>query len=615
MRKNKLFVLLTALLLIPLSADADGLSPQIVHVAARNCISLDGQWKYIVDPYGIGYQSYHLVPLKDHESFFADRSFDTDRTKLVEYAFDRCQELRVPGDWNTQYEKLYYYEGAVWYRRTFDFYPQEGKRYFLYFGAVNYVATVALNGHPIARHEGGYTPFNVEVTGKLRPGSNSVVVLVDNTRRKDGIPTDNSDWWNYGGITRSVRLVEVPRTFIRDYSIQLDKTILKKASRKKAALRRIYGQVRLDGPVDRTQVRVRIPELGVDVTVQAAEDGTARFEAQARPELWTPEVPKRYDVEISSGGETIPDKIGFRYIETEGDKILLNGQPVFLRGISIHEEAPRTSSRITSAEECRELLGWAKELGCNFVRLAHYPHNEEMVRLAEEMGLMVWSEIPVYWTISWSNPSTFACAMSQLEEMITRDVNRCNIVIWSIANETPVSPARTLFLSRLIARTREMDPTRLVSAAMEKTKVAPNQYTVDDPLLEYTDLISFNQYTGWYSSGLDDCDVATWTFPVRKPVFISEFGAGALYGLHGPVTERFTEEYMAECYRRNIRMMEERMSGFAGTTPWILKDFRSPRRALAGIQDDFNRKGVLSDKGEKKQAFYVLQDWYSRLKK
>lgn len=599
---------------LPAFAGEEAPSPQIINIADRNCTSLDGQWKYLVDPYKLGYHNYHQVPHSDASSFFADKSFDDDRTKLVEYSFDRAGDIRVPGDWNTQFEKLYYYEGCVWYRTKFKAEPQEGKRYFIYFGAVNHTAIVAVNGKRLARHEGGFTPFNVEVTGLLKTGDNSLVVLVDNTRKKDGIPTDNCDWWNYGGITRSVQLVEMPATFIRDYSILMDKAVVGKVRKGKPARHKIFGHVQLDGANAAGQVvRISIPELKVAVESVTDASGRAVFETVAAPELWSPESPRLYNAVISSPEDATRDRIGFRYIETSEDKILLNGKPVFCKGVSIHEESIGGSSRITSAAQCEELLNVAKELGCNFVRLAHYPHNEDMVRLAEEKGLMVWSEIPVYWTISWDNPATYANAQNQLEEMITRDINRANVVIWSVANETPVSAARTQFLSKLIARAREMDPTRLVSAAMEKTKVEKDHFTVDDPLLEYTDLISFNQYQGWYSRSLDDADNTWWTFDVKKPVFISEFGAGALYGNHGPQSERFTEEYMAECYRRNILMMTERMPGFAGTTPWVLKDFRSPRRALNGIQDDFNRKGVISDKGEKKQAFFVLQNWYSSL--
>ena len=616
MKNRVILALAAALLLAPVRSFAgeDAPASMIINIADRTSVSLDGQWKYLVDPYGLGYHNYHKVLHSDYDSFFADRSFDDDRTKLVEYSFDRGHEMRVPGDWNTQYEKLYYYEGYVWYRTKFKADPKPGKRYFIYFGAVNHTAVVALNGERVARHEGGFAPFNIEVTGKLRAGDNSLVVLVDNTRKKDGIPTDNSDWWNYGGITRSVSLVEMPETFVRDYAFFMDKDVVGKVRKGKPSKHRIHGYVNLDGSIAGQSVEISIPELKVHITAKTDEAGKAVFESFAAPSLWSPESPKLYDVIVSSAEDCTHDRIGFRTIETSGDRILLNGKEVFLRGISIHEENIGPSGRVTSASQGRELLNYAKELGCNFVRLAHYPHNEDMVRIAEEMGMMVWSEIPVYWTISWNNPATFANARNQLEEMITRDINRANVVIWSVANETPVSPERTAFLSRLIARAREMDPTRLVSAAMEKTKITRTHFTVDDPLLEYTDLISFNQYTGWYSSSNEDVDKTEWSFGIKKPVFISEFGAGALYGNHGPKTERFTEEYMAECYEKNIRMMTERMPGFAGTTPWVLKDFRSPRRALNGIQDDFNRKGVISDKGERKQAFFVLKNWYEQLK-
>ncbi len=600
---------------VPAFAGEDAPAPMIINIADRQAWSLDGQWKYLVDQYGIGYYTYRRIPLPDSESFFADNSFDNDRTKLVEYSFDRGGDIRVPGDWNTQFDKLYYYEGMVWYRTLFQAAPADGKRYFLYFGAVNHTAIVAVNGKRIARHEGGFTPFNVEVTGLLKSGENSLVVLVDNTRNKDGIPTDNSDWWNYGGITRSVKLVEMPETFIRDYAVFMDKEPIGCASRRRPAKRLIHGYVNLDGPDAAGQpVNISIPELKVSVSAVTDSEGRAEFEVKASPELWSPESPKLYGMTVSSAGDRTSDRVGFRYVETCGDKILLNGKEIFLRGISIHEESLSPVGRITSTDESRALLEYAMDLGCNFVRLAHYPHNEEMVRLCEEKGLLVWSEIPVYWTISWTNKATYANALQQLEEMITRDINRANIIIWSIANETPISPERTTFLAGLISRAREMDPTRLVSAAMEKATLRKNHLTVDDPLLEYTDLISFNQYTGWYNSSNDDVDRTDWEFPVKKPVFISEFGAGALYGNHGPASERFTEEYMADCYERNIRMMTERMPGFSGCSPWILKDFRSPRRALNGIQDDYNRKGVISESGQKKLAYFVLQKWYNELK-
>ena len=593
-------VLTPLFLLLALALSAQEPYPQITNIPGRDAVCLDGNWKYIVDVYNTGAMDYRANPIPDRSSFFADRSFYSDQKVLVEYDFDYAKEIAVPGDWNTQKRELYYYEGAVWYRTKFDVKPRQGRRYFLYFGAANYETVVGLNGRRLGSHEGGFTPFNFEVTDRLKEGDNSLVVNVDNTRRMDGVPTVNSDWWNYGGITRSVYLVETPETFIREYSVQL-----KKGSREV-----IEGWVRLDGPDASAKVTVSIPELKVSRTVTADASGLARFEIEAKPILWCPENPKLYEVELSSGLDAVSDRIGFRTIETLGDKLLLNGKEIFCKGISIHEEIiGGAGGRANSMEHARALLAEVKAMNCNFVRLAHYPHNENMIRAAEELGIMVWSEIPVYWTISFDNPDTYANAEQQLTDMITRDRNRANVIIWSVANETPLGDSRLAFLGRLIAKARELDPTRLVSAAMEKVERPRRMLTVNDPLTEIADLISFNQYVGWYDGTPEKCDEVTWTFDIKKPVIVTEFGGGALYGRHGDVDQRFTEENQEYLYRKNIEMLD-RMPGLAGTSPWILKDFRSPKRMLGGIQDDYNRKGLLSEKGERKKAFYVMQSWY-----
>ena len=602
--------ILPALFLLILSAytarSAEPSCPQIMNVAARTCTPLDGAWNYIVDIYETGYMDYRRKPIPLENTFFRDRGFYGHPTELIEYDFAAAPTLQVPGDWNTQKRELYYYEGCVWYRKPFRHERRDGKRYFLYFGAANYEATVGLNGEILGTHTGGYTPFNFEVTDRLQEGDNSLVVLVDNTRRPENVPTVNFDWWNYGGITRGVCLIETPETFIREYRVGLDG----------GNTRRIEGWVRLDGSRSRQKVTVSIPALNAGCTVETDSQGFARFSFAARPELWSPEHPVLYSVTLSSETDSVCDRIGFRTIETKGTRVLLNGQPVLLRGVSIHEEQPlNAGGRAWSEQDARQTLQWAKEMNCNFVRLAHYPHNEMMVRLAEEMGLMVWSEIPVYWTIDWMNPDTYANAENQLRDNITRDRNRAAVIIWSVANETPVGAlGRIEFLSRLIRRARELDGSRLVSAAMEKRELPGGKMTVNDPeLVKLADLISFNEYIGWYDGNADKCDTISWAFDTKKPVFISEFGSGALAGRHGDPSERFTEEYMNVLYEKNIAMFS-RIPGFAGCSPWILKDFRSPRRMLPGIQDDYNRKGLISEYGQKKQAFYTMRDWYSILK-
>ena len=218
-------------------AGEDAPAPQIVNVLGRQTVSLDGMWKTIVDPFENGYYNYRMQPHGEASSYFADRDFDADRTVLYEYNFNTDRTLQVPGDWNTQRDELYYYEGTVWYRNIFDYQPKPDRRTFIYFGAANYEAVVGLNGKKIAKHIGGYTPFNVEVTGKLKDVGNSLIVKVDIKRHADAVPTVNSDWWNYGGLTRSVMIVETPMTFIRYYCVQL----------KKYDPKSIEGWIRLDG--------------------------------------------------------------------------------------------------------------------------------------------------------------------------------------------------------------------------------------------------------------------------------------------------------------------------------------------------------------------------------
>ncbi len=582
----------------------------MVNVTGRDVFSLNGKWNYIVDPYENGYYDYRYEPFDKNPNpqggYFLDKK-PVDKTDLVEYDFDHSPTLMVPGDWNSQDDKLLYYEGTVWYRRLFEYTPEKvDNRIFVYFGGANYEADVYLNGKKLGTHTGGFTPFNYEITSILRQGKNSLVVKVDNKRRREGVPTLNTDWWNYGGITRDVFVVEVPQTYIADYFIQLAKGSENKVS----------GYVKLNGPGKSQQVTIEIPELKSITTFTADEQGVARVDIPLKKLVrWSTVNPKLYEVNISTGSETVHEKIGFRSIETAGTEILLNGEPMFLRGICIHEENAMRGGRAYSVEDARLLLGWARELGCNYVRLAHYPHSEYMARVADEMGILVWEENPVYWTIQWENPETFANAKNQLTELITRDKNRASVIIWSMANETPVSEARTDFLRRLTEHARSLDNTRLISAALEvhRDPARPNDRIVEDPFAEYTDIVNYNEYVGWYDGLPPLCDNVNWVIKYNKPVMISEVGAGALQGLHGDALTRWTEEYQEDLFRRNMAMLDK-IPQFRGVSPWILCDFRSPRRHLAGIQDGWNRKGLIGQNGVKKKAFFVQQDFYLKKK-
>ncbi|MUP46026.1 beta-glucuronidase [Gramella sp. BOM4] len=575
----------------------------IQNIDARNTLSLNGRWNYIIDPYQMGYLDYRQQPFDESESGtggFFDNRVQEEKDERLEYDFNQSPTLKVPADWNSQSEKLELYEGTIWYKRDFTVELLDSKRYFVHFGAVNYEAHVYLNGEKLGVHKGGFTPFQFEVTSKIKDGDNFLVVMVDNTRKKDAVPTVNTDWWNYGGITRDVNLVITPETFISDYKVQLaqhDPNILQ-------------GFVKFDGNNLPKTVKIKIPELQFEKDVELHSEALVSFEYPIKNvETWSPDYPKLYDVILSTTSNTIADKIGFRTIKTQGQDILLNNESIFLKGISIHDENPLAEGRLRSYGDMRMMLMWAKELGCNFVRLAHYTHNEKMLKLADELGLMVWAEIPVYWTISWENPETFELAEAQLSAGIKRDKNRASVIIWSVGNETPVKPARNEFMRKLVEKVRQLDSSRLVAAALE-VEVEGNVAKVNDPLGQYLDLASFNEYAGWYWGNVEDMSEYEFSIAYDKPVVITEFGAGALQGFHGDKNTIWTEEHQAYLYENQIKMLEK-IEGLRGMSPWILADFRSPRRQHPVYQNFWNRKGLISESGQKKKAFHVLKKYYS----
>ena len=592
----KPLILLTLLALAPFVRAQDGL---ITNTEARKTTSLNGNWQVIIDPYESGFYNYRYQP---SDNGYFKNTKPKSKSDLIEYDFDKSETLKVPGDWNTQKDQLFFYEGTVWYKKSFDYQRRPNSRLFVYFGAANYFADVYLNGEKIGQHEGGFTPFNFEITNRVKDTGNFLVVKVDNKRRRDAVPTLMTDWWNYGGLTRDVKLIETSHTFVRSYTIQLQK----------GSRNRVTGEVILDGVKDNRPITIEIPEAGISKNFTTNNNGVAAIDFNADLKLWSPENPKLYEVLIEAETDQVREQIGFRSIETRGADILLNGKPIFLRGVCIHEEAPLRGGRAYSREDAVTLLGWAKELGANFVRLAHYPHNEYMVREADRMGIMVWSEIPVYWTIEWENRGTLANARNQLREMIDRDENRASVVIWSVANETPLSDARLSFLKDLIAHARQLDPTRLLSAAMERHYLNPTTQMIDDPLGEFLDVLGCNEYVGWYDGLPEKADGLVWKSKYEKPLVMSEFGGDALFNHHGDALTRWTEEYQESIFQHQIAMLKK-IPFLRGTAPWILMDFRSPRRPLPGIQDYWNRKGLVSDRGEKKKAFYVMQRWYREM--
>lgn len=616
---------------------AVGLAPLLGNALTRRSTALHGAWSFIVDQANLG----ETNPMM-HGGVGRGESHGPD--ELLEYSFEGGDTLQVPGDWNTQKPELFWYRGVIWYRRDFEYPKRASGRTLLYFGGANFRKSVYLNGRLLARHAGGFTPFNIDATDHLVDGSNRLVVKVDSRSGPDEVPTEYNDWLNYGGLTREVLLIDLPETFVQQAQVQLAR----------GSTDRIRARVRIAGPqAAGMRVRLAIPELVIEQTFTADAAGLADCELQIAPQLWSLDSPKRYRVEIAAGEDCVADEIGFRTLACAGAQILLNGRPIYLRGISMHEERLRRPGRAWGPDDAAETVAEIRALGANFVRLAHYPHNEHMVRACDAAGILVWAELPVYHAIDFANPATLDSARRQFSDLIVRDANRAAVGLWSLANETEPGPARDAFLAALAQHVRGQDDTRLLTAALHGNhhmrrvseeiarrlvgaapEVAATTVCIDDALAEHLDVLGYNEYFGWYTCapiarelrrrGLDireaqvrermlaEMPALRFEAASGKPIVVSEFGAEAVFGLRGEGTQVFSEDYQARVYTQQLAMLSA-SPAIQGLSPWILKDFRTPYRLHTRLQQYWNRKGVVSEYGERKLAFEVLARFYRRL--
>ncbi len=565
----------------------------MTNVYGRRVQSLNGKWDAIVDLYDQGKKNKIYLNKKPEN-----------KTDFFEYAFENGLRLNVPSDWNSQMPELKYYEGTIWYARRFDAAKDRGGRLFLYFGAVSYRCRIYLNGQEIAQHEGGFTPFQVEITDAVKEKNNFLAVEVNNTRRVDAIPAMAFDWWNYGGITRDVFLIRTPSVFIDDYFIQLDKTGADK----------INASVKLSEKKANIPVTIEIPELQLKQTLMTDAHGEIKtaFVSQ-KIKRWSPSAPTLYQVKISSPDDQIEEEIGFRNVWVKGEDVYLNGQSIFLKSISFHEEIPQRRGRAFSQADAAMLLSEAKALGCNMIRLAHYPQNEHIVRMAEKMGFLLWEEIPVWQGIDFDNEATEEKATKMMREMVARDKNRCALTFWGVANETQPSESRNTFIRQLIATCRSMDTTRLITAAFDLVRFDKERqmFVMDDPFIKELDVVAVNKYMGWYHPWPVAPDKAKWEVAKGQPLIISEFGGEALSGKTGDadVVSSWSEDYQATLYKNNLEMFKH-IPNLRGTSPWVLFDFRSPFRFHPTNQEGWNRKGLISDQGYRKKAWFLMKAYY-----
>ena len=564
----------------------------------RQEISLDGSWNFSVDMYDNCLRAkWFLEEEKNPEGL----------TVPLDYGFDDWEEIQVPGVWNLARPEYFYYEGPAVYSRRFLFKDPPKGHVFLRFGAVSYEARIFLNGKFLGVHKGGSTPFCVQVTRDLKE-ENRLIVIADNTRRQDQVPSENTDWFLYGGIYRSVSLFCVPQTYIKDM-----KVYLADGEKKEINVSVVLGGSQY---YEEGEVFFSIPELQVEEVIPFGSDGRGQRTLEISSlSLWSPENPRLYEVflHFKSGDQLldeVKDRIGFRTVETRGGEILLNGKPVFLRGVCLHEETENHGKAVTK-EDIRLAFHWAKKMNCNFLRLAHYPHTEWVSQLADEAGLLLWEEIPVYWWLDFANPRTLRDAKNQLTELMARDFNRASVILWSVGNENPDTDQRYGFMKELAEWAKEYDPSRLVSAACLVDTV---NLRISDRLEKHLDVIGFNEYYGWYDPDYAKLASVLEGSKPERPVIISEFGGDGYFASEPEnAGMRGSEAEQKEIYEKQVEMFGK--TGYIqGTAPWILFDYRTPKR-LGKYQKGYNIKGlVTADRKREKPAFSVMKKYYQEVR-
>jgi beta-glucuronidase len=597
----------------------------------RKSVDLNGTWKFNPDPYQRCKQQQWWRHLGTDKSFFP--CWDP----------EGLWDIQVPGTWKTQFEELKWYDGDANYVKDFEIDELEpDEEAFLIFDGVVYQADVYLNGHHVARHEHGYSPFRCRVTEYLRK-SNRLFVLVDNKLSADRVPGVRFDWNNDGGIINGVKLVVVPAVHIENF-----RTWTRIDSATNEAVIGVEAWLSARDLKARERVRFSIPALEVSAEFEVGVGAAAGAEVRVgldKIRLWSPEDPKLYRTTLASRYETLEDEVGYREVRTEGHAVMLNGQPVRFYGICVHSEFPGTG-RTATAEGIDAMVAKIKELGCNFVRCAHYPYAEMWGRAMDRAGLMWWEEVPVYWLPTIQRPDMTAKALGMLQDTIVRDWNRASLVIWSVSNECAGDAGFSFDLEggnypywvKACGLVRKMDPSRLISSADSGYRRTMDAgWTPDkadafdtnfsdakwlpahpDAFYELLDVLSGNVYVTGEGDGLTAYHkFADMLRRYNKPMMVSEFGFMSLRGsddLAGVNGSSLGSE------ARHVRVLREAYQSFgqlpeiSGYMPWCLMDVRVPmhwRWYNAGKA--VFRYGLLDENWTPKKAFAVVREETAKL--
>jgi beta-glucuronidase len=555
-------------------------------------------------------------------------------------------KVYVPGSWAYyQNRKNFYHFGTGWYETSF-YLPEtwgsaDGKKVTLVFKGSNYKTSVWLNGQKVGEHEGGYTKFWFEVNDFLKFGAdNHLIICVDNRYMKNRIPWHEScDWMNYGGLYRSVYLKLTSKVCINEYNItneiQFDKPLGEGYEKTSAKLNvRFYlkdsrpRQPQFQGALIfsiKNQEFIDSTEVPVELNNISDEYISASITIQ-NPHLWSPEFPYLYNVtfQLLDRYRNEMDRVDWRYgireFKIEGSNFYLNNSKYLLRGINHHQDHPAVGASLSTRLIYND-LNIMKDANINAIRTSHYPPHQEYIELADEMGFLIFEELPLFRLKKENyNASTLVNAQQQMFEMINRDKNHSSVVAWILSNECDLeSPEGLNFMSALMEVGRELDPSRYFSMATKNP--------MSEEACALVDFVSYNIYTGWkdqyYVKASESSEVLDDIWEKMsshscvkgpKPFIIAKFGAGAVSGYKDFANAKWSENFQYDFLRSYLTIIGAK-EYISGAFLWHFHDFRiSPYDGFHNRPKEYNNSGILNANREPKIAFYIIQSTYQKWK-
>ncbi len=548
----------------------------------RKATILDGIWKFKTDPDRMGVK----------EAWF--KQFPDD-----------CAQTYVPSCWNNDFG-YFHYEGVAWYSVTFE---TTKRNINLIFNGVTGQADVYLDGKHLGGHYGGYTSFNF-VVNNIMPGTHDLAVCVDNSHNDiDSLPLSKVDWFHYGGIPRSVEVMELDDVWIKDSRIEykLDENF-HSATLKVAAV--LEG---FDNKGYQRELKLYVNDHLVAAANMQIKDTTYYIFKEIilkDIKLWDTKHPNLYTIRLEIEEDDLCERVGFRHIKMEERKIFLNGRRIFLKGVNRHEDHPDWGSAMHPKLLKRD-MDIIRDMGCNAIRGAHYPNHPMFLDYCDEEGILFWEEIPI-WQHSdkhMQNPLLVQRGLKMLEEMVTRDYHHPSIIMWGMHNEIDTTNPLAYEMTRQYAdKIKGLDSTRAITYASSKRQA--------DICFNLADMICINYYIGWYTQM---GELNAWTAFLkdmksvlkkqnldRLPLIISEFGAEGLLGTCSFEEQKWSENYQNKYleYTLNLFCNDPDISG---VFIWQFSDVRSSKNKEMMRARGLNNKGIVDEYRRPKLAYWTVK--------